>query len=437
MSQIKILEIQKEKKAAFQARGGQLSINYDGRITSDSAKFDAWNRINLGRPYILGIPVGLGRVQRIGVHKITKKTSLEEANQILNNCHGAEEIHELYATRFCKNENCRRSADTFINHESRNQTTCSKCGFTQIMTSAKFSRSMNDQGVVDRSQYNHGPANAKLGDTVGCPRPSYKKPSHELNYIRIDKKIRRIADMFTHGFVGLESIERSAHAKLKTYYYNLHPDETDDNDLKMPHGGAAFAAACFYAATLEFEANPRRGGEKTPATLALINKYAQSEVDKNYDHLGNCTTRSVTPLIILRHTQLLGDLCQAEIPALTSQSLLWTSDTSDKEHGRMALFKECGRPLNLYLPKNLPKNVKLGFTIEDTGHGALQFCRVDTDEIAYKQGFRVGDYILLFQAELVKATDTLDSFENKMKKAMKESGPSLAFTIMRPCVNTK
>jgi len=435
---IRLLDIiQKEKKGAFRARGGQLSLNYDGRITSGSAKLDVWNRINQGDPYIGGTPVGLGRVQRIGEHNVTKKTSLDEANAMLNNCQGADEIHETYATNFCKNENCRRSADTFVNDESRNQSTCVGCGFAQIMASAKFSRSMNDQGDVDRSQYNHGPANAKLGDTVGCPRPSsHTKPYHELNYIRIDKKISGIADAFPYPpFAGLKTIERSAHDKLKTFYYNLHPEDADDNDLKMPHGGAAFAAACFYAATLEFEANPCRGinGTKTQATLAVICEYAQSEVDRKRDHRGICTTRKVTPLVILRRTQDLGDLCQAKIPALTSQSLLWTSDTSAKEHGRMALFKECGAPKPLYLPKK----GEFGLQIEDTGQGALVVCRVDNDKIAYRQGFRVGDYILFFQAELVKATDTIHIFDKKMKKAMKETGVELAFLIMRPCVNTE
>jgi hypothetical protein len=288
---------------------------------------------------------------------------------------------------------------------------------------------MNDQGVVDRSQYNHGPANAKLGDTVGFPRPSHKKPYHELNYIRIDKKIRGITDMFTH-FAGLESIELSAKAKLKTFYYNLHPEDADDNDLKMPHGGAAFAAACFYAATLEFEANPCRGmnGTKTQATLAVICEYAQSEVDRKRDHRGICTTRKVTPLVILRRTQDLGDLCQAKIPALTSQSLLWTSDTSAKEHGRMALFKECGAPKPLYLPKK----GEFGLQIEDTGQGALVVSRVDNDKIAYRQGFRVGDYILFFQDEEVKATDTVHILKDKIKKAMKETGRvELLFIVKR------
>ena len=284
---------------------------------------------------------------------------------------------------------------------------------------------MNDQGVVDRSQYNHGPANAKLGDTVGFPRPSHKKPYHELNYIRIDKKIRGITDMFTH-FAGLESIELSAKAKLKTFYYNLHPEDADDNDLKMPHGGAAFAAACFYAATLEFEA--RRGGEKTPATLAVICKFAQSEIDKKYDQLGNCTTTDVTPEIILRHTKLLGNLCQAEIPAIGAQSLLWTSYTSAKEHGRMALLKECGARKPLYLPKK----GEFGLEIDDTGQGALVVSRVDNDKIAYRQGFRVGDYILFFQDEEVKATDTVHILKDKIKKAMKETGRvELLFIVKR------
>jgi hypothetical protein len=435
---IRLLDIiQKEKKGAFRARGGQLSVNYDGRITSGSANLDGWNRINQGRPYIGGTPVGLGRVQSIGGHNVTNKTSLDEANAMLNNCQDADEIHEMYATSFCKNENCRRSADTFVNDESRNESQCTKCGFTQKMASAKFSRSMNDQGVVDRSQYNHGPANAKLGDTVGCPRPaSHTKPYHELNFIRIDKKIRRIADMFPI-FAGLETIERSARAKLETFYHNTHPDNPDDNDLKMPHGGAAFAAACFYAATLEFEANPRRGGEKTPATLAVIRKFAQSELDKKYDHLGNCTTRDVTPRIIVRHTKLLGSLCQVEIPEYTAQSFLFTQDTSKKEHCRMALFKECGQPCKLFLPKKLPKNKNgqkqsFGFKIGDTGMGALSFYEVDENLTAYKQGFRDGDYILFFQAELVEATDTLVIFEKKMEKAMNERGLNLEFMIMRP-----
>lgn len=417
----------KETKAAFLARGGAISVNNDGRLTSDSAKFDDWNRVNQGRPYISGVPVGLGRLTQIGDLEVGRNTSIEVVTAKLASCHGAEEIHEVYTTRFCKNDSCRRSSDTFINDERINDSVCTKCGFTQNMSSAKFTRSMNDAGVIDRSQYNHGPANAKLGDTVGCPRSTHKKPYHEQNYHRIDGKIRGIAEMFSPGFAGLDWIEKSARAKLKSFYYNTHDDSESEHNQNMPHGGAAFAAACFYAAKLEFEANPRRAGEKTPATLALIHRFAESEVDKKFDHLGNRTTRSVTPLIILRYTELLGDLCQAEIPALSADSLLWTPKTSDKEHGRMALFKKCGRPENLYLPKN----EQLGFRVEDTGHGALVISQVDNDKIAYQQGFRAGDYILLFQGELVKATDTLDMFEKKMMTAMKETGPSLSFTIMR------
>ena len=418
----------KETKAAFLARGGAIRVNNDGRLTSDSAKFDNWNRVNQGRPYISGVPVGLGRLTQIGDFEVVRNTSIDVVTAKLASCHGAEEIHEVYTTRFCKNDNCRRSSDTFIHDERRNESICTKCGHTQKMSSAKFTRSMNDAGVIDRSQYNHGPANAKLGDTVGCPRSTQKKPYHEQNYNRIDGKIRGIAEMFAPGFNGLNTIEKSARAKLKSFYYNTHDDSESEHNQNMPHGGAAFAAACFYAATLEFEANPRREGSKTLATLAKIHEFAESEVDIKRDHLGNRTTRNVTPLIILRYTQLLrdDDLCHAEIPAFGADSLLWTPKTSDKEHARMALFKKCA-PGNL----TLPKTEQLGFSVADTGHGALVISRVDNDKIAYKQGFRVGDYILLFEGELVKATDTLDMFEKKMGTAMKEGGNSLCFTVMR------
>jgi len=150
--------------------------------------------------------------------------------------------------------------------------------------------------------------------------------------------------------------------------------------------------------------------------------------------LGNCTTRDVTPKIILRHTKLLGNLCQAEIPAFGAPSFLLTSETSDKEHCRMALFKECGRGMGLALPKTGP----LGLSIEDTGQGALVITNVEFDGTAYRQGFRDGDYISYIGSDSVEATDTLSIFGKKMTKAKKQaSGPSLSFVIKRPCVKTK
>ena len=83
--------------------------------------------------------------------------------------------------------------------------------------------------------------------------------------------------------MSAELIIKRAQHKCKAFYYSIHTDSPDDNHLKMPHGKAQFAAACLYAAVLEFE---QTRGYKTPATLPVIIESAQWEVDRNWSGVG-------------------------------------------------------------------------------------------------------------------------------------------------------
>ena len=134
----------------------------------------------------------------------------------------------------------------------------------------------NDTSIRDRK-----------GKTIG-KRPT----SHLRNYWRIKKKIDEIANEW--HFMAMESIIRSSKAKLRNFYYAIHDGSENDNNIKLPHGGAALAAACFYASVLEFE---NRVKIKTVCTLPAIQESAQSVRDCKATR----QTRDVTEIKILKY----------------------------------------------------------------------------------------------------------------------------------------
>lgn len=407
-----------ETKLAFLQRAGKLIGNGEKRYTTRSSHSRSQSRQSRSL-------IGLGYIIKIGTKKIGFNFSIGEVRKILDRLPSDGIIIEQYTTDFCKN--CRRSASNFVVDSISNHQVCTGCGVcSPINTSNYGSNHLDDDGNADNNAYCFAPPDTELGET--CQQDLVRRvPSHKRNYWRIDNKIKGIINMFW-AFNGLQSILCSARAKLLQFYKNTHENfDGSDNQRKMPHGGAAFAAACIYAAVLEFEAVGHHG--PTVATLSVIHHYALTEVDKKYDGKV-CITRELTVLHILRLTNRLvaAGLCKATVPDFNAQSLLYTPETSKAEHLRMALFDNCGCPQTIILPKN----VSLGFGIKDTEKGALVIASVVSGGVAFQRGLRRGDLILTLEGESIPATETKASFGLKFKAAQKKKKDVFRLEIMRP-----
>lgn len=348
---------------------------------------------------------------RIGDHTITKTMPLEHVAKILTSAPETAHISVMHPTRFCSN--CKRPSSYFIDRERAGHSTCTGCGVVQKLHQSKFSLRLNDDGKANKSQWEHTPGmthhdcriTTRKGRTLG------RKPkSHERNKWRIRAKIEEIANEW--HFQATESIIARSKLKLDVFYRRIHPhnEDDDDNSNKLPHGGAALAAACFYCSILEFEERVRY---KTPCTLPLIQESAQQCRDQKSGR--KC--RDVTNAKILKYSRMLQKhgLCSAMVPTIGAESLLFHPRSASLQHARMAIFNGC------YIVKfYLPTKNKWGIRVKDTNQGVLVLESCSTDDIAWKTGLRKGDHLFQVDGETIDIDFTSKKLEKKILSLKKD-----------------
>ena len=223
--------------------------------------------------------------------------------------------------------------------------------------------------------------------------------------------------------MAMESIINSAKAKLRNFYYTIHDGTENDNNIKLPHGGAALAAACFYVSVLEFE---NRVQTKTVCTLPAIQESAQSVRDCK----ANRQTRDVTEIKILKYAKRLHEygLCAVKVPEIGAQTLQFKPKSASLQHARMAIFNQC-HPTRIFLPLNKSWGMRIG----DTKQGVLYIAAVKSTGEAFTAGIRKGDYICQMNKEHIDIDYTPKKFETYVKslKGKKSTKNIVEITIMR------
>jgi len=365
-------------------------------------------------------------ISQVGEQVITKQTPCEKVVELISRGSDYTEIVVMHATRFCVNQRCGRPSSYFVDRERQGHSTCTGCGTVQRLCQNKFSLRLTDDGVANKSQWNHTPgmSHRDCQITTRKGRMLCKKPkSHQRNKWRIRRKIEDI--LHEKHFMAIESIIRCAKAKLDIFYRHVHPDDEDeaDNQFKLPHGGAALAAACVYCSVLEFES---RVGYKTPCTLPALQESAQQCRDQKQGR--KC--RDVTNEKILRYSKLLRkhELCSVEIPTIGAESLLFHPKDAALQHARMALFSDC-YPVKFHLRKD----ESWGLKVRDTKQGVLTIDSCDPNKMAWKIGIRKEDYIFQVGSETIDISYTLKKFETTILELKKivDNSSVLQLTIMR------
>lgn len=407
-----------ETIADFTKRNGLIVSTIDQRFTSHSLKHSTSKTIDKSAL------VGYGYITQIGQVDIKKKTKKTTINKLLQELPDTTNIIEMYPTRFCKN--CKRSSWQFVERESSGHATCRNCGTVQRSGKANVGTLyLKDDGHSNKAMLEftpgmdeHDSCLTKNGKRMmlGNQRPT----SHLRNFWRIQKMIDGLCNAW--HFVAIDSLIRSAKFKLKKFYYSIHNGVPDDNRRKLPHGGAALAAACFYCAVLEFET---RTGYKTICSLPAIQEQAQGEVVRSRYR----KTRDVTDLVILKYAKVLQKqgLCQALVPQIGAETLKFTATSAGLEHSRMAVFAKC-HPVKFHLPS---KN-SWGLQIGDTHDGVLYIDSIETSGIAYQIGLRQGDFLFQLQGNTIPTTMTPSLFLKTVVNVKKNvTEPQIEMSIMR------
>lgn len=366
---------------------------------------------------------GCGHIVSIGNRKAVKTVTPQQIMTALKAAKPTDKIVELYPTRFCTM--CSAPSCFFVDFERQGHSTCTKCGGVNKISQENINLHLNDDGVSNKNNWDITPGMTHR-DTSLSRRGKHlgqKPPSHRRNYWRCRGKIEGVASEW--NFLAIEGIVRSAKIKLQKFYYSIHDEDehNDDNRRKMPHGAAAIAAACFYAAVLEFET---RVGYKTACTLPAIQESAQAVRDLKHGR----TTRDVTDIKILRYTKMLQrqGLCTAPVPQIGAKTLQFHPKSSALEHARMAIFNACGRT-NFHLPTDKPWGMKVG----DTKQGVLYVESVNSTGEAFKAGIRKGDYVFQVAKQLIHFEMNPTKFAKMVReiKVRSSSVPVIEFTIMR------
>ena len=412
-----------ETMVEFRARGGVIVSNGDSRFTSDSLSSPALRR-KLTRAD-LETKHGRGHLVKIGSVNITKKICQDELETLIRGSSDDSKMVEVYPTRFCGN--CGRSSWQFVEFERRGHSTCRGCGMVQKSKKSHMGTLyLNDEGKGTKSMWECTPGmdqhDSCLVDGRGkrMDIASQRPKSHLRNYWRILKKIDGIGG-FWH-FLAIDGLIRSAKAKMKSFYHSIHDGVRSDTKRKLPHGGAALAAACFYCAVLEFE---DRVKYKTPCTLPAIQEGASSEVDRKHHR----STRDVTDLIILKYAHMLKKcgLCSVFVPQIGAETLKFTATSASLEHARMALFNAC-KPVKFYLPVDGSWGMQVG----DTHQGVLYINSIQSEGVAFDKGLRKGDYIFQLQGQTMGIEITPAVFLRQVVAAkQKEAQLQIEICIMR------
>ena len=287
------------------------------------------------------------------------------------------------------------------------------------------SRHLNDDEKVNKNMWNCTPG-MDVNDTVLINKKgkrlqigSQRIKSHQRHYWSCRTIIDSIAS--TWKFAAAEYMATRGKAKCKKFYYSVHRNEIDDNNYKMPHGQAQFAAACFYAAVLEFEHTRRL---KTVCTLATIRESANWDVNFKKGR----KTRSVTVDVIIRYVKLLKrhGLCQAPIPEITADTLSFQSKDTSKEHARLAIFNKCHRTII-----HLSSTKSWGMTVGDTEDGVLYVENVIGNSEAFKAGLKKGDYFFQIENNVIGVEYTPITFGQLVAQQKTIDKPHIKLSIMR------
>jgi len=413
-----------ETVGAYRKRKGVPRLNDTGRVTLDT--FSRCTKRQSGRGYLFKICIVSTGVEK----RATKTTSLEATIALLKTCSDDDVIYEIYPTRFCTNPRCGKASWSFLHFPHKGHSTCTYCGHTQKLVQSNMDdRHLGDDEKVNKSMWNCTPGMTvndcmikKKGKRIQIA--SQRIRSHMRHFWYCQRTIDDIADDFYQRMgSSVETIAKRAKSKCKRFYYAIHDGVRSDNHRKMPHGKVQFAAACFYAASLEFAQKLR---VRTACSLVAIQESASTLVDYRADR----KTRDVTVAVIIRYTKMLKawDLCDAVIPEITADTLRFKSANTEKEHTRLAIFNKC-RQTMIHLPSHKPWGIQLG----DTERGVLYVESVAGDSAAFKAGVQKGDY--LFQVEGVVigveyTPETAGKLIVRLKQTMATT-PYIKVNIMR------
>ena len=407
-------KIVKSTMADFRKRRGTPVLNDTGRVTLGT--FVHCSSQQQGRGYLYSVKN----------FKAKKNVSVAQTERFLKQFSDDDVVVEVYPTRFCCNVRCGKASWFFLDFENRGHSTCSKCGVVnKLVQNNMDSRHLNDDEQVNKNMWNCTPG-MDANDTVLVNKKgkrlqmgTQRIKSHQRHYWSCRTIIDNIAD--TWQFAAAEYMATRAKATCKKFYYRVHQHQQDDNHHKMPHGQAQFAAACFYAAVLEFEHTRRM---KTICTLTAIQEAANWCVNLKRGR----KTRLVTIEVIIRYTKLLKRhvLCQAPIPDITANTLRFQSNDTSKEHTRLAILNKCERT-SIHLPADKP----WGMTVGDTERGVLYVENVHGNSEAFNAGLKKGDYFFALGTDIIGVEYTPVSFGQLVGRQKKTDKPHIKLTIMR------
>lgn len=409
-----------ETVGEFRKRKGNVQVNDTGRVTTGS--FANCTEQQEGSGYLKSIN---GIVPK-------KNVTIDATEAFLKKCKDSDIIVEIYPTRFCSNDKCGKPSWNFKHYHEKGHSTCMCCGYVhRLVESNMDSRHLGENEKANKSQWNCTPG-CDVNDTAIVTRKGkriqiagQRIPSHLRNYWSMRTDIDDIADAWQESMQCIDSIASKAKKKCKIFYYSVHNGHGKRNDdkFKMPHGRVQFAAACFYAAVLEFEQNHHC---KTPCTLTAIQQSASECIIRRK----NRNTRDVTVHVIIRYVKMLkaNRLCSALIPDINADTLRFSSKHTGKEHTRLAIFNKC-QPTNIRLPVGEPWGVDIG----DTGRGVLYIDNVTGGSAAFKAGVRKGDYIFQLEDTVIGVEYTQESFGKLVGKIKRQrtGNPYIKVSIMR------
>lgn len=402
----------------YRKRKGVARLNDTGRVTLGS--FRTCSAQQKGRGYILSVR---GK-------KAKKDATVQAVEAYIKTCEDSDVIVEIYPTRFCTNTYCGKASWSFLHFPEKGHSTCRHCGYEQrLIQSNMDSRHLGEDEKVNKNLWNCTPGmdanDSCIRDRKGnrVQKGSQRIRSHMRNYWRMREDIEDIGSRWSQVMNAVDFITRAAQKKAKKYYYKIHNGNGSDDEQKMPHGRVQFAAACFYAAVLEFE---QSRSVKTPCTLTAIQESASDCIIRKK----NRQTRDVTVRVIIRYTKLLKShgLCGAHIPEITADTLRFTSKQTGKEHTRLAIFNKC-QPTNILLPADQPWGIDVG----DTERGVLYIDNVCGNSSAFKAGVQKGDYIFQVEDDIIGVEYTKESFGKLVGKLKREKtgNPFIKVGIMR------
>ena len=415
-----------ETAGAFRKRNGSVKMNCEGRVTTLS-----WSK-RARTPYCSGAPptkqqVGWGHVSSVGGRGIRKDATVKQMEAILAAAKPKTDIVVQYPTDFCV---CGNPSWYFLEFYERGHRTCPKCGLTHKINKAGYNLHLNEDGHQNKSQWNFTPG-MESTDSMFYKRgrrmqvEGQKTKSHERNFWRIKRKIDDFLNRW--HFDAMKSLIKTAKNKLRLFYKSIHPRYKDSEGAdvqsheKLPHGGAALAAACFYATILEFE---HRTHQRTVCTLPAIAEFAQTLRDKKSDR----QTRDVTENVILRYAKRIKrrGYCSVRIPELGAKTLRFKPKSASLEHARMAVFSQCV-PFRFALPSDQT----WGIDIKDTKQGVLVIHAANTTKAAFSAGLRQGDYIFELNRDVVGVSVSPSLLETKVKQLRQKDNRVIEVTIMR------